>query len=259
MMFKYKNYTIREIEFRDNKQVENVIRTCLIEFGGNHEGTAWMDPDLGRFSEIYVGEGKRYWVAEDENGKVVGGVGIGSFDDEQGICELQKMYCFKEARGTGIAHRLLETALIYAAEYYKQCYLETLDTMVGAQKFYARYGFYRLKGALGTTGHYACEVCLMKDLDYVTMDVNGVSYQVHKLLGKGKGGYSYLASRDGRQYVLKQIHHEPCDYYQFGDKIQSELNDYHRLKDIGIKIPELIAADMEKQRIVKAYIEGDTV
>ena len=32
-------YKIREIEPRDNIEVENVIRTCLIEFGANHEGT----------------------------------------------------------------------------------------------------------------------------------------------------------------------------------------------------------------------------
>ena len=46
-----------------------------------------------------------------------------------------------------------------------------------------------------------------------------------KLLGKGKGGYSYLVTDGTADYVLKQIHHEPCDYYQFGDKIESELND----------------------------------
>ena len=50
------NYILREIEEKDNKAVENVIRTCLIEHGGNHEGTAWADPDLGRFSEIYQGK-----------------------------------------------------------------------------------------------------------------------------------------------------------------------------------------------------------
>ena len=43
-------YKIREIVKNDNKDVENVIRTCLIEYGANHEGTAWADPDLGRFS-----------------------------------------------------------------------------------------------------------------------------------------------------------------------------------------------------------------
>ena len=45
-------YTVREIKARDNKDVENIIRTCLIEYGANHEGTAWADPNLGRFSEI---------------------------------------------------------------------------------------------------------------------------------------------------------------------------------------------------------------
>lgn len=45
---------------------------------------------------------------------------------------------------------------------------------------------------------------------YTDVPVNNVTYNVIKLLGKGKGGYSYLAQCDGRQYVVKQIHHEPC-------------------------------------------------
>ena len=51
------------------------------------------------------------------------------------------------------------------------------------------------------------------------LSVNGVPYAVKKLLGKGKGGYSYLVTDGMGEYVLKQIHHEPCDYYQFGDKM----------------------------------------
>ena len=39
-------YTIREIEEKDNPQIEQVIRSCLIEFGGNREGLAWADPIL---------------------------------------------------------------------------------------------------------------------------------------------------------------------------------------------------------------------
>ena len=58
-------------------------------------------------------------------------------------------------------------------------------------------------------------------------------YRLEKLLGKGKGGYSYLASCGGKFFVLKQIHHEPCSYYQFGNKIMAELNDYERLKNAG--------------------------
>lgn len=90
--------------------------------------------------------------------------------------------------------------------------------------------------------------------------VNDKEYKIIKLLGKGKGGYSYLAECDlGKQCVLKQIHHEPCEYYQFGNKIEAELRDYERLSQIGIKIPEMIDVDVAKERILKEYIEGDTI
>ena len=83
------------------------------------------------------------------------------------------------------------------------------------------------------------------------MTVNLVEYEVIKLLGRGKGGYSYLVKRDGKCYVLKQIHHEPCDYYQFGNKIESELRDYKRLCEIGIRMPKMIDVDIENERILK--------
>ncbi len=91
------------------------------------------------------------------------------------------------------------------------------------------------------------------------MDVCGKSYRMIQFLGKGKGGYSYLVKNGGVPYVLKQIHHEPCNYYQFGNKIEAEINDYHRLKTIGIKMPVMIAVDMEKERILKEFIDGNTI
>lgn len=91
------------------------------------------------------------------------------------------------------------------------------------------------------------------------MTVNGKAYKIQKLLGKGKGGYSYLASDGAAQYVLKQIHHEPCSYYQFGNKMEAELRDYKRLQTIGIRMPLLFDADMEQERIIKEYIEGNTI
>lgn len=159
-------YHIRTIEKRDNKAIEAVIRSCLIEFGADHEGTAWADPDLGRFSEIYNSEGNCYWIAEDENGKIVGGTGIGKADNAGDICELQKMYCLPEARGTGISHRLMETALAYAGRYYKQCYLETLENMTAARKFYEKHDFRRIYEPVVKTSHFACDVLYIKNLDW---------------------------------------------------------------------------------------------
>lgn len=92
-----------------------------------------------------------------------------------------------------------------------------------------------------------------------TLSVNGAEYSIVKLLGKGKGGYSYLAEREGKRFTLKQIHHEPCDYYTFGDKLQSELRDYNTLRSLGIKLPELYEVDVMNERILKEYIDGDTV
>lgn len=91
------------------------------------------------------------------------------------------------------------------------------------------------------------------------LSVNGKEYKIIKLLGKGKGGYSYLAELNRAQVVLKQIHHEPCDYYSFGNKIEAERFDYGRLSDTGIRIPRMLDIDIPNERIVKEYIDGPTV
>lgn len=93
----------------------------------------------------------------------------------------------------------------------------------------------------------------------MTMNVNGRVFEVIRLLGKGKGGYSYLVRDGEEQFVLKQIHHEPCEYYQFGDKLASELRDYETLLQIGIPMPKLLDVDQGQERILKEYIDGPTV
>lgn len=92
-----------------------------------------------------------------------------------------------------------------------------------------------------------------------TMTVNESVFRVLQLLGKGKGGYSWLVTDGYREYVLKQIHHEPCSYYQFGDKLGSELRDYETLWNLGIPMPRLLDVDRNQERILKEYIQGDTI
>lgn len=92
-----------------------------------------------------------------------------------------------------------------------------------------------------------------------TVTVNGIEYGILRLLGHGKGGYSYLAEHDGKKVVVKQIHHEPCDYYTFGNKIEAERRDYARLKEAGVRIPKMLNIDTETERIVKEYIDGETI
>lgn len=91
------------------------------------------------------------------------------------------------------------------------------------------------------------------------MKVNDKDYTVRRLLGKGKGGYSYLVTDEAGEYVLKQIHHEPCTYYQFGNKLEAELHDYEVLRRVGIQVPILLDVDLRYERILKEYISGETL
>ena len=84
------------------------------------------------------------------------------------------------------------------------------------------------------------------------LTVCGRAYRLLRLLGHGKGGYSYLAEdQERQQVVVKQIHHEPCSYYTFGNKIEAEQRDYQLLQNAGIRIPKMLLIDTEQERIVK--------
>ena len=86
--------------------------------------------------------------------------------------------------------------------------------------------------------------------------LNGTEYAILRLLGRGKGGYTWLAQRGGAQYALKQLHHEPCDYYQFGDKLAAELRDYQRLAALGVSLPKLLDVDREEELLLKELLPG---
>ncbi|MDR1665175.1 MAG: hypothetical protein LBR83_09710 [Clostridiales bacterium] len=90
------------------------------------------------------------------------------------------------------------------------------------------------------------------------IEADGKYFEIAKLLGKGKGGYSYLAKSENGLYVLKKIHYEPCGYYQFeSNKLDSELRSYRALREAGVPVPGLLHFNQEEQYLIKEYIDGD--
>jgi len=82
-------------------------------------------------------------------------------------------------------------------------------------------------------------------------------YQIKRFLGKGKSGNSYLAENTFGQFVLKIMHNEPVAYYTFHDnKTKLEIDAYERLSKLNLKIPKLYEFDIDRQFLVKEFIDG---
>ncbi|MBR7555004.1 GNAT family N-acetyltransferase [Allobacillus sp. GCM10007491] len=156
---------IREIEIKDNQAMESIIKRSLESFKLDIPGTAYFDPQLGELAQFYAQEkDASYWVAVNEAEEVVGGVGMASFDREQQVCELQKLYVKPEYQGQGIAVKLMSVALAFAEKHYDYCYLETSKKLEAANRLYSWFGFDQLDQPFGQSSHFTMDAWYMKDL-----------------------------------------------------------------------------------------------
>ncbi len=156
---------IRPVAQKDNPQIAKLIRDVLLEFGVPKVGTAYADTSLDIMYETYSENKSCYFVVE-ENGEILGGCGIRQLDNFEGnVCELQKMYFSPKARGRGIGAAMIKKCLESAKEFgFEKCYLETMPYMEAARKLYVKEGFQYLDGPMGDTGHYSCNVWMLKEI-----------------------------------------------------------------------------------------------
>ena len=160
------NFTIRTIEEKDNKAIANIIRTTLKEFGANHPGTVYYDDTTDALFRLFSQTpGSIYYVAEYKD-EVVGGGGIFPSSGLPGdTCELVKMYLLKKARGLGLGKLLIQKALDYAkGAGYKNVYLETMPELKQALDIYAKFGFQYIDQPMGNTGHFGCDLWMLKKI-----------------------------------------------------------------------------------------------
>jgi putative acetyltransferase len=156
---------IRNIQPGDNPLIATIIRSSLTEFGVNKPGTVFTDESTDHLYELFQKERSIYYVAEQDK-VLVGGAGIFPSDGlPENVCELVKMYLKKEVRGKGLGKELIDRCLEYAAAAgYNKIYLETFPELGRAVSVYEKYGFKYLDGPMGNTGHYSCNVWMLKEL-----------------------------------------------------------------------------------------------
>lgn len=158
---------VRPLRRADQADMARLIRDALAEFGAVGRGFSSEDVELGALHRAYAGSGASYFVAE-RDGELLAGGGVaplaGAGTDN--VCELQKMFARRDARGIGVGRLLLARCLDAAREAdYSTCYLETLEHMRQARALYEKVGFRALAAPLGDTGHSACNAWYALELE----------------------------------------------------------------------------------------------
>ncbi|WP_318464940.1 bifunctional helix-turn-helix transcriptional regulator/GNAT family N-acetyltransferase [Photobacterium leiognathi] len=156
-------YTIRAITPLDNAAVAALIRRVSTEYGLTPDkGFSVADPHLDDLCQHYQTANSCYWVIE-KNNRILGCGGIAPLAGDTQWSELQKVFFLPELRGKGLARTLTVKALKFARENgFKGCYLETTEVLKEAVKLYQSLGFVDIPTALGSTGHDACEIHMLK-------------------------------------------------------------------------------------------------
>ena len=132
----------REMTATDNEAVAALIRDNLKQFGLDIPGTVYFDEGLDSLSDYYGKEDRRYFVIEDDAGKVIGGIGFAGFDLMKDTAELQKLYLVDSAKGSGLGYELINLIEEKMREAgFKQSYLETHDNLQAAIHIYEKCGY----------------------------------------------------------------------------------------------------------------------
>ena len=109
------NITFRNIKPEDNKKLKEIIVSTLYELGVTGAGCTLEDPELEDFYSNYKNNNGCYCVLEDKDSKQIFGGGgyikLKGTKAEDGICEIQKIYFLKEARGLGLGKKLVNCLL----------------------------------------------------------------------------------------------------------------------------------------------------
>lgn len=159
------NIVIRKVQQSDNKILAEIIRNIFIELNIPTEGTVFTDPSTDDLYSLFEAPNAILWVAV-KGDKVLGCCGVYPTNALPDDCvELVKFYLDPVARGKKIGKALFEKSLESASEFnYKSIYIESFPQFTEAVKMYKKFGFTYLTNPLGNSGHFGCNIWMLKQL-----------------------------------------------------------------------------------------------
>jgi putative acetyltransferase len=131
--------SVRSATNRDCERIQSLVFGVLSEYDlePDKNGT---DKDIADIEAHYLNRGGVFEIIEDENGNLLGTIGLYPLDAE--TVELRKMYFARKLRGRGFGKMMLERMIQKARELgFKKIYLETARVLREAVHLYEKYGF----------------------------------------------------------------------------------------------------------------------
>lgn len=129
----------------DCSDIRKLVFSVLSEYGLKPDPEG-LDRDLDDVESSYIARGGVFEVIEDENGKILGTVGLYPVDNK--IVELRKMYFKPELRGLGMGKSTLRRMIDLARRLgYTRMTLETASVLKEAIGLYVSFGFRDLEGS----------------------------------------------------------------------------------------------------------------
>ena len=159
------NYTIRQVEEKDNLSLATIIRKVFEEHDAPRQGTVYSDPTTDNLFELFQTTKAILWVVEIDK-QPVGCCGIYPTSGlENGCAELVKFYVSGELQSLGYGRLLMERCIESAKELgYKKIYLESMPQFAKAVGIYQKQGFRNLTHPLGNSGHSGCTIWMEREL-----------------------------------------------------------------------------------------------
>lgn len=94
-------------------------------------------------TEFYYRHSYNFWYAVDNDGKIIGSIGLKKINDHYG--EIKKFFIEESYRGTGLAMKLMDVLTKAALRHgFDYLILGTVGSLEGAQKFYQKHGFLKI-------------------------------------------------------------------------------------------------------------------
>lgn len=127
--------------------------------------------------EFYYNNSYNFWYATDNDGTIIGSVGLKKIDDQTG--EIKKFFIHQSYRGKNVAPKLMNALIKAAVKHrFEDLYLGTVDKFQAAHRFYEKYGFVRITKQELPVGFEICPV----DTVFFKVKVEDLHYKLSQIL-----------------------------------------------------------------------------